>query len=132
MCGSDLNAASTVRPSSGLSKARAAVLFEAIASLRMRSCCSAASRLATNSPSMSSSVVTNNAAPLETSAMVLSFRRIGTGALTASFSLPDDLGGAQQLRADDEIAGLRRREIDAHADAVVVVDERDDGAQLLG
>src|SRR5690349_5656502 len=132
MRGSDRKAASTARASSGLSKASAAVLLVAMASLRILNSWRLAARAARISPTKNSTVVSSNAAPVDTSEMVLSFWRIGAVVVLISVGLvADDFRRPQKLRADREIARLRRRHVDAHANTVAVVDQHDHGAAIF-
>src|SRR4051812_20138912 len=132
MRGSERNAASTARASSGLSKASAAVLFEAMASLRVLSSCRLEERTATNSPTRNSTVVSSNATPVDISVIALSLWRMGVLAARSALFIAHHLRGTQQLGADDQVAGLGGRQVDAHADPLVFVDQHDDHALFLG
>jgi hypothetical protein len=77
MCGSERNAASTLRASSGFSKASAAVLLDAMASLRILSCSRLACRTMYNCPSTNNNEVISSAMPVVISVMALSLRRSG-------------------------------------------------------
>ena len=78
MRGSERNADSTPTASSGLSKASEAVLFDAIASLSVRTCCRLDLRIWCSSPARNNEAVISNAMPQVVSVIALSLRRMGT------------------------------------------------------
>src|SRR4051794_34277212 len=70
--------------------------------------------------------------PLVSSSAVMSVRRIGMdGAVMLALRPADDLGGTQQLGADQQMAGLRRAHINLQPDSIVLVDQPDHDTRLV-